>query len=141
MAKKDLKAAAARGADLFFSAADIDNTQNTDYTHDTHDTAQPHKAQDEQPAQLAETIEDMQAAIEADEQKRQEKQKEREQRKADEKRVNIALSSKGYEYCKIMGAVTGKGMGRFIADLIDREATTNNDIYNRAKGIIDDARQ
>lgn len=101
MAKKDLKAAAARGADLFFSAADTEHTQDTEYTRDT---TQPHKAQEEQPAQLEATIEDMQAAIEADEQRRQERQREREQRKADEKRVNIALSSKGYEYCKIMGA-------------------------------------
>ena len=131
MAKKDLKAAAARGADLFFSAAD------TEQTHDTQNAVTPHKAQDEQPAQLAETIEDMLAAIEADEQRRQE----RKQRKAEAQRVNIAISRAGYEYCKIMGAVTGKGIGRFIADMIDREAATNNDLFNRAKEIIDDARQ
>lgn len=131
MAKNDLKAAAARGADLFFSAANAEQTQ------DTQNTAAPHKAQDEQPAQLAETIEDMQATIEADEQRRQE----RKQRKAEERRVNIALTQSGYQYCKIMGSITGKGMSRFISDLVDREAATNNDIFNRAKGVIDDARQ
>ena len=134
MAKKDLRAAAARGADLFFSAADAEQAQDT---HDTENTVTPHKAQDEQPAQLAETIEDMHAAIEADEQRRQE----RKQRKAEEQRINIAITRTGYEYCKVMGAVTGKGIGRFISDLIDREAATNNDLYNRAKGIIEDARQ
>lgn len=138
MAKKDLKAAAARGADLFFSATDAEQAQDT---HDTPNAIQPHKAQEEQPAQLAETIEDMHAAIEADEKRRQERKQERLQRKQDEKRLNVILTRAGYDYCKVMGAISGKGISRFISDLILREAETNNDLYNRAKEILNDARK
>lgn len=134
MAKKDLRAAAAQGADLFFSNTDgTHNTNNTDNTQDTH---KAHKAQDEDPAQLAQTIQDMSNAIEADEAARQE----RKQRKAEEKRINICITTTGYEYCKIMGSITGKGISRFISDLIDREATTNDETYKKAKELIKDAR-
>ena len=135
--KKDLKAAAARGADLFFSATDAQDAQKMQEIQDVQNVIHPHKAQDEQPAQLVETIQEMQAAIEADEQRRQE----RKQRKADEKHVNICLSKASYDYCKTMGGITGKGMTRFIAELIEREAATNNDLYNRAKEILNDAQR
>lgn len=137
MAKKDLQTAAARGADLFFSAVD---TVNTDDTHNTDNTVQPHRAQDEQPAQLAETIQDMTAAIEADEARKQERKKERERAKREEIRVNIAITPTGYEYAKIMGSISGKGMGRFIADLLDREASTNNAAFLQAKELIKNVR-
>lgn len=138
-AKKDLRTAAAKGADLFFSAADAANTGNTDDTHNaesTGNTVQPHRAQDEKPAQLAETIEEMTAAIEADEARKQE----RKRAKREEIRVNIAITPRGYEYARIMGSICGKGMGRFISDLLDREATTNNAAFLQAKELIKNVR-
>lgn len=135
-AKKDLRTAAARGADLFFSAVDAEHTDDTHDTHNTENTIQPHRAQDEQPAQLAETIQDMTAAIEADEARKQE----RKRTKREEIRVNIAITPTGYEYAKIMGSISGKGMGRFIADLLDREASTNNAAFLQAKELIKNVR-
>ena len=134
MAKKDFKAAAAHGAEVFFSYAD--DTNNTDNTQSTQDTRKAHRAQDEDPAQLKQTIQDMSDAIEVDEAERQE----RKRRKADEKRINICITTAGYEYCKIMGSITGKGISRFISDLIEREATTNDETYKKAKELIRNAR-
>ena len=139
MAKKDLAAAAARGADLFFSANDAHNTQET---QPAQHTQKPHKAQDEQPAQLAQTVQEMQEAIITHEtQKAQDKAARAAAKKASKKRLNIEITSGGFDYISVMARITGVSVTRFISDLIDREAATNNVTYKAAKELIDNARK
>lgn len=145
MAKKNLKEAAARGADLFFSTADTQHAQDTQYTQSTQNTDKPHKAQEEQPAQLAQTVRDMQDAIATQEAERtahkEIKKAETAARKASRKRLNIEISASGYDYVRVMAGITGKSVTAFIAALIDREAATNNETYTKAREIIDNARE
>lgn len=138
MAKKDLTAAAARGADLFFSANDAQKTQDT---QPAQYTQKPHKAQEEQPAQLAQTVQEMQDAITTREtQKAQEKAARAAEKKASKRRLNIEITSGGYDYVSIMSRITGVSITRYISDLIDREAATNNETYKAAKELINNAR-
>lgn len=149
MAKKDLTAAAARGADLFFSAADAHNTQETQNAEHAQQTVKPHKAQEENPAQLAQTVQEMEQAIitqeaehAAQKQARLDARKaETAARRASRKRLNIELSAAGYDYVKVMAGITGTNVTRFISDLIDKEAETNNATYKAAKELIDNARK
>ena len=138
MAKKDLAAAAARGADLFFSANDTQPTQPTQNTQPTQSTVTPHKAQDEKPAQLAQTVQEMQSAIVTHE---TEKAARKAEKQANKKRLNIEITSGGYDYVSIMAGITGVSVTRFISDLIDREAATNNAMYKAAKELISNARK
>ena len=135
MAKKDLAAAAARGADLFFSANDTQNTQETQLAQPT---VKPHKAQDEQPAQLAQTVQEMQNAITAHE---TEKAAQKAAKQANKRRLNIEITSGGYDYVSIMAGITGVSVTKFISDLIDREAATNNSTYKAARELIENARK
>ena len=139
MARKDLAAAAARGADLFFSANDARNTQDT---QPAQPTQKPHKAQDEQPAQLAQTVQEMQEAIITREtQKAEEKAARAAAKKAAKRRLNIEITSGGYDYVSIMAGITGVSVTKFISDLIDREAATNNSTYKAARELIENARK
>lgn len=141
MAKKDLKAAAARGADLFFSANDAQETQET---QNTQHTVKPHKAQDTQQTQLAQEVQEMQEEINTQEAAREERKKARKAetaaRRATRKRLNIDISKAGYDYIAVMAGIKGVSVTRFISDLIDREAETNNELYKAAKELIDNAR-
>ncbi len=145
MAKKDLHAAAAKGADLFFSAAHTQETQNTEYTQDTQSVVIPHRAQDEQHAQLAETVQDMQQSIIEQEQARQRRRESRKAetaaRQAKKKRFNAEISLESYDYLAVMAGITGVSVNRYLSDLIDREATTNNATYKAAKELIQNARK
>ena len=142
MAKKDLTAAAARGADLFFSANDTHNTQDTQETQHTQKT---HKAQDMQPAQVAQAVQEMQQDIVTREQEKTARKEARKAataaRRASRKRLNIEISGSGYDYVSVMAGITGVSVTKFIADLIDREAATNNATYKAAKEIINNARK
>ena len=139
MAKKDIQAAAARGADLFFSANDAQKTQ---LTQPTQQTVKPHKAQDEQPAQLAQTVQEMQEAITTQETRKAEKKAARAAaKKAEKRRLNIEITSGGFDYVSVMAGITGVSVTRFISDLIDREAATNNATYKAAKELINNARK
>ena len=134
MAKKDLSAAAAKGADLFFTQ----NSQNTQDTQPAQVTDQPHRAQDEQPAQLAQTVQEMQQAIIDKEQRKAELAA---AKKANKKRLNLEISLASYDYVSIMAGITGVSVNKFISDIIDREAATNNQTYLAAKEIIANARK
>lgn len=157
MAKKDLKAAAAKGADLFFSAANEQNAQYTLHTQDIQDTpdiqdtlnAQPvlnlQKAQDMQPAELAQTVLDMEQAIITQEQERAQRKEARKAetaaRHAAKKRFNVEISRESYDYLAVMAGITGVSVNRFLSDLIDREAATNSATYTAAKELIQNARK
>jgi hypothetical protein len=143
--KRGLQEAAARGADLFFSAADAQHAQDTQETQHAQQTVMPHKAQDEQPAQLAQTVQEMQEAIitqEAERAARKEARKaETAARKASRKRLNIEISAESYDYIRIMAGITGTSVNAFLAALIDREAATNNETYKAARELINNARK
>ena len=145
--KKDLRAAAARGADLFFSGAD--NAQEQQEAQQAYDVdkapeaIQPHKAQEESPEVLAATIEAMQQDIEADaERKREAAEARQTQGRKGYKmpRLMITLTPSGMEHVRVMAGLTGKSVTRYISDLVDKDAEANKALFEKAKELIKDAR-
>lgn len=145
--KKDLKAAAAKGADLFFSGSDNAQEQHEEQqayeVSEVDKAVQPHKAQDESPEELAATIEEMQQAIEADaERKRAAAEARQTQGRKGYKmpRIMITLTPSGMEHLKVMAGLTGKSVTRYINDLVEKDAEANKALFEKAKELMKNAR-
>lgn len=136
-AKKNLQGVISAGIDRLFSANDAEqeaaNTQKGNMTQEAQPT---HKAKEVSQEQRAKDIEDMTAMIEAAEARKTAGRKGFKMQ-----RLNISLTPSEFEYVRIMAGITGKSQTRFIGDLISREAERNADAFNKAKEIIENARQ
>lgn len=128
MVKKDLTAAAAKGADLFFT------------TSDAQDAAIPHKAQEESAEQLEATIQDMHEAIITQEQERAARREAQKaataEKHASKRRITIEVSRALYDYVAVMAGISGTNGTRYVIDLIERDKELNGDIYSKAKELV-----
>ena len=131
-AKKDLTGAISTGIDRLFSAND---TQQAQQAQMTQQAAQPHKANDVTDEQRAADIDEMAEMTAAAEARKTAGRKGYKMQ-----RLNISLTPSEYDYVQIMAGVTGKSLTRFIGDLISREATRNQDVYQQARELIKNAR-
>lgn len=127
--KNNLTGAISTGIDKLFSTNDAPLVQ------EVHEAPQPHRAQDVPQADLARDIRDMQAMLEAAEEHKTQGRKGFKM-----PRLNISLTPSGMDYVRVMAAISGKSVTRYISDLIDREAANNAAIYEQAKEIIKNAR-
>ena len=130
--KKDLTGAISTGIDRLFSAND---TQQAQQAQMTQQAAQPHKANDVTDEQRAADIDEMAEMTAAAEARKTAGRKGYKMQ-----RLNISLTPSEYDYVQIMAGVTGKSLTRFIGDLISREATRNQDVYQQARELIKNAR-
>ena len=131
-AKKDLTGAISTGIDRLFSAND---TQQAQQAQMTQQAAQPHKANDVTDEQRAADIDEMAEMTAAAEARKTAGRKGYKMQ-----RLNISLTPSEYDYVQIMAGVTGKSLTRFIGDLISREATRNQAVYQQARELIKNAR-
>lgn len=127
--KNNLTGAISTGIDKLFSTNDAPLVQ------EVQEAPQPHRAQDVPQADLARDIRDMQAMLEAAEEHKTQGRKGFKM-----PRLNISLTPSGMDYVRVMAAISGKSVTRYISDLIDREAANNAAIYEQAKEIIKNAR-
>lgn len=130
--KKDLTGAISTGIDRLFSAND---TQQAQQAQMTQQAAQPHKANDVTDEQRAADIDEMAEMTAAAEARKTAGRKGYKMQ-----RLNISLTPSEYDYVQIMAGVTGKSLTRFIGDLISREATRNQAVYQQARELIKNAR-
>ena len=144
MAKKDLKAAATRGADLFFSGSDEAQEQQEAYeVAQAPEAMQPHKAGEESPEALAATIEAMQQDIEADAERKRAAAEARQtqgRKGYNMPRLMITLTPSGMEHVKVMAGLTGKSVTRYISDLVTKDAEANKELFEKAKELMKNAR-
>lgn len=131
--KKDLKAAAARGADIFF-------TGTTEAMQDT-DAMQEHEASEDIEVCKDTMIYDVIEASDDDAPRKAAEARQTQGRKGCKlSRTLITLTPSGMEYLKTMAALTGKSVTRYISDLVDRDAEKNKAIYEQAKELRKNAR-
>lgn len=122
--KKNLTGAINTGIDKLFSVHDEPLVQ---------EAPQAHRAQDVPQEALAQDIKDMQTML-AEEHRTQGR------KGCKMPRLNISLTPSGMDYVRVMAAISGKSVTRYISDLIDREAAANAAIYEQAKEIVKNAR-
>lgn len=50
-------------------------------------------------------------------------------------RINMAFSPESLEYLRVMAALRGVSVTRYVNDLVERDMAQNSEIYDRAKGL------
>lgn len=50
-------------------------------------------------------------------------------------RINMAFSPERLEYLRVMAALRGVSVTRYVNDLVERDMAQNSEIYDRAKGL------
>jgi len=134
--KKDLTGAINRGADLFFSANDVE----------AQEEQQAHEAQQPQEAQEARNrpLEGRSGPLEATEPGAEEHIEALETRRTQGRRglkmprMNMAFTPSNMEYLKTMAGVHGMTVTRFMNHVIEQHAEANATRYQKAREIMRD---
>ena len=50
-------------------------------------------------------------------------------------RINMAFSPQGLEYLRVMSALCGVSVTRYVNDLVERDMDQNSELYHIAKGL------
>ena len=122
--KKDLSGAITRGADLFFSAHDVQEPEQVQ---------QPYKAQEASEAQLKAAIEQMEQRIEAQEARRTQGRKGLKM-----PRINMSFTPSNMEYLRVMAGISGMTITRLVNQMIEQHAEANAERYQRALEVMRD---
>lgn len=136
--KKDLQGAITRGADLFFSANDekedthiAQEVQGEQKELNEHEAQEPYKAQDVSEAHLQAVVIDMQRQLEA-----QEEQRTQGRKGLKMPRMNMSFTPSNMEYLKIMAGISGITVTRYVNNIIEQDAATNAERYQKAKDLM-----
>ena len=127
--KKDFSAAALRGAELFFSANDVQQPIVQE-AHDVQD------AQEKRPVHIMYNAEQAQDAQEVN--RFREERRTQGRKGCSMQRMNISLTPTAYDYVKTMARLKNKTFSEIINGWADESREKNKELYQKAQALLRD---